>query len=239
MEFIYSEHKKINFYNCGEDGQLNLSSYLSWCAEIAGSHLLKRGISRQQMMADRQVFLLSHVSVQVLQPLLYQENCTLKTWEAGTKGVKFLRNFALADEEGRDRYQSASSWVLVDPIERTILRPSQYRFETFPVPLPVRPQLTRLKMAGFSQTAEYVVPPSKIDGNHHMGNQFYAELLTDFAPNGMAGRQVVAAEIVYSHEAKKEEVLRLYSQVQAENTFAMYGEFSDGRRCFEAAVTVE
>ena len=239
MDYVYSEKKKLHFYNCDENGHLSIPSYLSWCAEIAGSHLLARGISRQRLLEEGKVFLLTHVSFQVLKPLSYQEEGVLKTWEGGTRGVQFLRNFALADAEGNDRYQSASSWVLVDPQNRKILRPSQYGFETFPVSLAIQPQLARLKLNGLPQTATYQVPLSKIDSNHHMGNQFYAELLMDFAPVAMEGRPIVAGEIVYSHEAKKEEAIHIHTQALAENRFAMYGVFDDGRRCFEAAATVE
>ncbi len=238
MERLYTENKKIKFYDCDENGNLNVRTYLSWCAEIAGDHLVSRGILREELLEKRQVFLLSQVALRVIRPLKYHEECVFHTWEMPLKGVKFMRHFALLDKNGEECYHSTSAWILVDPVDRKILRPSQYGFEVLPVDREVSVQLTRLRTPEMPQTAEFIVPASKIDGNGHMGNQFYTDLLRDFAPLDMTGKIFKEVELSYNHEARQGERLYIHTDAVSEDGFSMYGEFEDGHRSFEASVKI-
>ena len=108
MKVVYSQQRRLPFSDCDRDNNLKLSAYLAWAAEIAGDQIDYRGIPRSKLLEHGQVFLLSKVSVRILKPVCYQQNCTLKTWEHSLKGVQFLRNYSLENEAGEPCIQSVS-----------------------------------------------------------------------------------------------------------------------------------
>ena len=116
--------QRINFYNCDSGQNLTLRSYLEWSGEMGNLHLESRGMSIEEFNVVLEV-LLSRLAFRRLAPVTYGQNCRFTTWEFGVKGPQFIRNFSLEGEDGRVLAQSTSAWILVDPVERSILRPSQ------------------------------------------------------------------------------------------------------------------
>lgn len=237
MDQILSIPQRINFYNCDRNRNLSLRSYLDWSGEMGNLHLEQIGLTWESMQRDRQAFLLSRVAYKRLAPAKYSDRCIFRTWVPGVKGAQFLRNFSLEKEDGTQLIQSASSWILVDPVDRKILRPSQFRSTMVKCEQPVATEVKRFRLAELPQVGQHQVRPAQIDTNGHMGNQYYADLLTDFAPGGLGVLPIQEAQIAFDHEAKEYEVITLYALQTGELSYEMYGTLPDGRKCFEAQVT--
>lgn len=238
MNYELTLPQRIKFYHCNGHQDLSLRAYLEWSVEMGNLHLESRGITWQQMREERQIILLSRLAYTRLAPATYGQNCRFTTWEYGVKGPQFIRNFSLEGEDGRVLAQSTSAWILVDPVERKILRPSQCLHELLPHPREVSPEIQRFRLPEMPVVARHQVRPSQIDGNGHMGNQFYADLLTDYAPAPFAGRTVQSAQMTFDHEAREGEVLTLCAEATGPESYAMSGRLPDGRKCFEALITV-
>ncbi len=236
---LFGIQKHVHFYNCDRNGKLSLDSYLAWCGEIAGMQLDERGITREAMLLDRKVFLLSRHSCKCVHPASYRQDCILKTWEISIKGPQFIRGFALEDLQGKRLWESISSWVLVDPVDRKILRPTEYGHESLFCQIPLSAQLPRFRPGDAPITAEHLVTYSEIDGNGHMNNRFYGCLLTDYAPKEFLGMPLKEADISYIHEAKLEETISIHAFPVDSNAYHMYGTFPDGKKCFEARAVVD
>ena len=238
MNDIFTVPERICFYHCDSRQNLSLRTYLEWSGEMGNLHLESRGITWQGMLAERQAFLLSRLAFRRFRPARYGMECRFQTWEGGVKGPSFLRNFQLLGPEGEVLAQSATTWMLVDPVDRRILRPSQCVHEMRPCDRPVEPLIGRLRLSSLPQVAEHVVHPSQIDGNGHMGNQYYADLLSDYAPEDLRGRTVLAAQLAFHHEARLGETVTLFAAPDGADAFSMSGRLPDGRTCFEAQVQV-
>ena len=241
MDKSYTELHRVNFYNSDRNGNMQLSSYLNWCGEIAGAHIETRGVSRESMLEEQQVFLLSKIKVLFHKPVRYRDDVTLRTWEHSISGAKFFRCFAL-EKDGERLCESKSAWVLVDLASRRILRPTDYKHEfVFTDEIPITAELTKMKMGEFPLIAQHIVSFSETDGNGHLNNSEYGSFLTDYAPDEMAekmrnGASFGSVEIAFIKEAKQNDRIDIYSAVLSENSYAMYGAFADGKRCFEAQV---
>lgn len=238
MENRFTVPQRVHFYHCDREQNLTLRAYLEWSGEMGNLHLESRGITWREMQQQRQVFLLSRLAFRRLAPVTYGLHCRFHTWEYGIKGPQFIRNFSLEGEDGALLAQSTSAWILVDPVERKILRPSQCVYTMQPNPTPVQPALERLHLPELPELARHVVRPSQIDCNGHLGNQFYADLICDYAPEGFQGRAVQALQISFDHEAYLGQTITLCGQSTGPRSFALEGRLPDGRRCFGALVEV-
>lgn len=239
MKPILTVPHRVNFYNCGQDRTLSLRSYLAWSGDLANRHLEERGITWEKMQQERQVFLLSRLAWRRFAPIPYGTKCRFSTWEYQVRGALFHRNFSLEDGEGRVLAQSATGWIMVDPVERRILRPGTCGYPLWPTQVEVTLQMKRLRLPELPQVAEHLVRPSEIDLNGHLGNQYYADLLLDYAPEPLRGRSIVAAQMTFDHEALEGERISLFARTTGERSCAMYGLLSDGRRCFDAEIEVD
>lgn len=238
MDQVLTIPQRINFYNCDRNRNLSLRSYLEWCGEMGNLHIEQAGLTWENMQKERQAFLLSRVGYHRLAPVRYSDNCKFHTWIGGIKGAQFIRNFSLEKNDGTVLIQSTSGWILVDPIDRKILRPNQFNHEHKAYDRPVDAHMNRFRLGELPWVGEHQVRPAQIDTNGHMGNQFYADLLTDFAPGGLGTLPIEEAQLVFAHEAKEGEIIALYAQQTGHRSYDMYGTLPDGRKCFEAQVTV-
>ena len=69
------------------------------------------------------LWVLSRLRVQLDRPLRAEETLSLTTWCAGIKGATWLRGFCF-QIGGEPVGQAISSWVVLDPVNRRLLRPS-------------------------------------------------------------------------------------------------------------------
>lgn len=238
MERVFSRPRSLAFSDCDRHNQLKLSTYLAWTSEIAGYQMDSRGVPRSSLMEQGQVFLLSKTSVRFLKPAEYLQNCNLRTWEYDLQRVQFIRHYSLEDEQGKPCIQSVSSWILADPVSRKILRPSVYTHEILLHDEPVAASLAHFKLPPLPQTAEHTVLLTELDNNQHMNNRHYGDILVNYAPSACFDRALLSADIVYIHEAHLGEKISIHTELRSENSYVMYGELPDGRRCFDAQATV-
>lgn len=239
---IYCEKHRVNFYNADQNGNLLLSTYyLNWCAEIAGTHLETRGIYRNDMLEEDQVFLLTKVSYLCFKPARYGDIVTLKTWEHSLKGAHFFRCFAL-EKDGERLCESISSWSLVAPKDRRVLRPTDYKHEFLLTEHPITAQITRNKVGELPEVASHVVTFTETDGNGHLNNSNYGDFIVDNLPQEYAeklknGAVIARAEISFLREAKQSDRIGICA-ADIDGSIHMYGCFEDGKRCFEAVAEV-
>ncbi len=239
MDYVFSQPRSLSFSDCDRDNELKLSTYLAWTSEIAGYQMDYRGVPRRSLLEQGQVFLLAKSSVRMLKPAQYLQNCTLRTWEHKVQGVQFIRHYSLEDENGEPVIQSVSSWFLADPVSRKILRPSEYIHDVLLHDEPVAAELKRLKLSDFPKTAEHTVLLTELDNNQHMNNRYYGDLLVNYAPKELFGRPLASADIAYVHEAYLGETISIHTAQISEDTYAMYGELANGKRCFDAQAQVK
>ena len=238
MNPVFSIPKRVNFYNCDMNGHLLLSSFLGWNGEIAGLHSDSQDASREALLQEQQVFLLAGISLRFLNPPTYRTECLLETWEAAQKGVQIHRAVTLTGTDGTPLCHALSSWILVNPKTRKILRLSEYHHQIHLHQAPLSVAFQKPRPAEAPCAAVFQIPYHMLDHNRHLSNRFYGDLLQSYAPEIFLGKPLLTVDLTFKQEAKWNDTLSIHTAVTGENAYTMYGCFPDGHRCFEAAVTV-
>lgn len=235
---VFEKSHRINFYNSDVNSNIKLSSFLAWSGEIAGLHLDSRGITREDMLENEQVFLLTRVSVHFIESAKYRDSCLMKTWEQCVKGVQFYRCFQLSDKFGKPLIDSISSWVLVNPKTHQILRSSDYKYEHPFSDKKTTAEMKKLSLNNFAKTAEHKVLFTELDGNGHMNNTVYADIALNYAPFQFVGKELETVHLSFVGEAKLDEKISIFVNVIDEKCYQMYGEFDNGKRSFDAEIKI-
>lgn len=218
------------------------SALLGYLQDAAGLAAGQFGATNTEMirkhghcwMVVRTGFYLDH-------PLRWGDALTVKTWHRGGDKPLMYRDFDLL-VDGASVGRALSIWTLVDLAQRTLTRPDH--FPEFPGTdggsLIRADKLPKLKLpADMALLEERRFHYSDTDGNGHVNNTRYADLLCDAAGlhTAPAGTFVKALHIDYLRECKAGEVLSLLG-CQGPDGFYVQGQDSRGEARFQGRVTV-
>lgn len=209
----YTEYYNVEFTDCDQYNHLKPQTLLSWCSELAGNHLAARGITREQMWQDGQVFLLTRASTYYYNTPGYKQKLNLTTWEGGTKGIHFIRRFALCSDSGELLSELETMWVLVNPTTHKILRPSEYKYQILLNNEQTKAVADKFKCTAEKLTDEYTFKHSDIDLNSHVNNGVYLRLALDCLPDNMTAQKLKSWDINFIRENRQGMTIKLYSSI--------------------------
>lgn len=235
IEEIYRLPYAVEVADCDDAGRMRPSALCALLIEAATQDYDRRGLGRFVLMEQGMVFLLSQFSVQVARPIQYDEPLRVSTWEAGTKGVGYIRRYAV-ETDGLAVASANSTWILASPESHQLLRPTALKTPIHPVDRSVEaPECRRLRLSGGTQVGERVVRYSDLDMNGHLYSAVYADIMMDYLPKALLDRDLLAFQLAYQHEAKYGERMRLYAGEQ-EGAVTVRGAVGE-RDCFAAVLT--
>ena len=209
----YTWELKIASYDAGRDKRLRPSNQLKLQQEVGELHLGAGGLTWEEFYRHGMVFVLTRLNSVIHRAPLLDEKVWLRTWHRDTKGAQFYRCYQFLDAAGQSLIESVSAFALVDPVEHKLLRPDV--FERFGVGVqPERkngcPDPGRLRPpAELAPAGSRRVYWSDTDYNGHLNNTVYADILCDFLPGGMAGKQITGFSIAFLKEAMEGEELAI------------------------------
>lgn len=208
---------------------------LVYMQETSNFHMASSGKSLDALRdEDGLAFLLSRIRLELCLPLYAEEEITVETWTASSRGFGFLRYYRIL--RGEDVIAVAETvWALVKLSDRTLCRVDSIDlgFEDEPaetLSLPARfrvPPTDTLEEWG-SRRIVY----SDLDYNMHMNNTRYADMLCDFLPLEEVGR-IRGMSLAYLNEAAFGQSIRVFGQKQ-ENAYRIRTVNGDGVTCLEA-----
>ena len=238
---VYYQDIEIHFFDCDSRKKVKLSTIMKYIADIAGIDYEKKGYTHQVLWEMGMVFLLSKVSIDVRRRPMDDEIITLSTWERGTKGAQFFRSFEWLDQSGEIVVSADTSWLLVNPETRKILRPS-----VFEKPMPrkedklpgCRPPEKLHLHAGMVPAATREVRYSDLDGNGHVYNAVYGDIAIDQLPHEWQTKDFTSFMINFNHEATLGDTLTLYTARSSDDIWQVSGETEHGP-CFACEIRFE
>lgn len=231
-EYKFTVQYRVEFADSDSKYDLKTQTLVAWASELAGDHLRSRNITREQMIIDGQVFLLTRVAIHYEKVPSYMDNIYLTTWECGTKGSQFVRRFTAKDKSGNILADIETYWILVDPASHKILRPGEYAYE-----LLINSDTTTARVEKFkTDTAEfikdYTFVYSDIDPNRHVNNGTYIRLVTDLFGENEQEKHFKDFAINFIHESRLGETISLYKTV-IDNEVYVAGKNAEDKTCFE------
>lgn len=236
---VCREEYEVKTYDCTPRRTMSVTALLRWAAELADVHLGKFDLSYEQLNRMGMVFLLTAVEVRIQRLPAMRERGTVATWHRGTDRVRFLRDTELCDAQGNRLATCASEWVLVDPENHRIKRPS------------CLPELERVPMRdcealsdvpplrlpdGMTLAGERRVNYADLDYNGHLNNTKYADILSDWVPGGLQDGYFTRVRIDFQGEARQGEVLRISTAVEGERRYV--SAVHERGKCFSAVCEV-
>ena len=239
----YQEHFTLTAAETDLYWRMKVSSILRRLQDIAGHHIDSLGMTRDILIARGQVFLLSKVEVTIHRSPRVNEKVILKTRPHPAKGVYFIRESLLCSEEGETLVSAASAWILADPENHSVLRPNAfdwgaYRFDE----VDFDPSVARRRIKApeqMTQLGQRIIRFTDLDGNGHVNNAVYGDILCDFLPaEQMLARPIRSFATHYEHEAKLGETLSITGTHCEDGSYILLGQ-RDGERCFSAQVTFD
>lgn len=227
----------VRSYDCDKEQRMRPSAILRYLQEIAGSHCALLGMDYDTLASHDGVFLIVRQSMNFYRTPKKDETLILSTWHRETKGVQSFRETQITTQTGEVLVDSTGVWILARVSDHRILRPSE--FSAFSIPhrpepiLPTRPEKLRAP-AEMEEIGHRPIRYTDIDYNRHVNNCVYADILCDFLPGGMEGREFATLDISYIAEAKEGDTLTVFAA--EEDALWMRGEHARGK-CFEIRAT--
>lgn len=236
---MYSRQEELTFWDCDREMRVRVAAILSKIGAFGGYHYDALGYTRQMLIENGFVFLLSRTAVRFHRVPRAAEVLTINTWENGVKGAQVQRVFEMLDAEGRLCISAKSDWVLADPHTHKMLRPSAFTLRPLgkcpkEIDCP-EPKKIVLPREGLEELGERKIVWSDLDGNGHLFSGNYGDIFWDYLPADLQSRIIADFAINYSREAKFGDTLHLQG-IREENGYLMEGMGPDGV-CFTARCT--
>ncbi|MDO5560388.1 MAG: thioesterase [Oscillospiraceae bacterium] len=227
------DKKRVYFYECDYLGRLKLSEILKLSAELAGFDYTRKGFSHEYLWDRGMVFLVNKVSFRINSYPSNQQKLISSTWEEPTKGAVFPRGFRIMNEQNEVLIQGVTSWILVDPVSRKIIKPSKVNFDMPKISDRLNPALEagKIKYSDLQYAGKRIVRISDLDSNGHVYNSVYADIACDTMNETEYKQNVVNFRINYINEAHLNDCIELYKQ-QDKDRLVVIGKTNE-RICFE------
>lgn len=211
---IYNKQIELGFFECDYNKKIKLSSILAIASDTAGKDYTERGISHKKMMEAKEVMLLARYHVHINRSPLVDEIITVRTWEKGIMDGLVLRDFEFIDSNQSVCIVISSSWIVVNPYTKKFIKPKNFQCKKFGLSdIDTGCEICRriiLSNKNMEYFGEHVVEYSELDGNGHLNNANYGNIIFDSIKKKDIDSNFTDIYINYIKEAKAEEVMKLY-----------------------------
>lgn len=233
----FKKEIRLPSFECDCRGEFSLGYILREAQEISNQHTAALGLSHKVLAEAGQVFLLSKASVQVNRLPREGERLTILTVPKEPVRSQFIRTTQFFDDTGELLVLEDTSWLLVDPVSRRILRPSALCIPMEFAPLQEGENaIARARISpcvAVQPVGERPVRYTDIDVNGHLNNARYADILLDTLPGRvMQSSRLTRAMLIYHHEVLPGEVITLAAGQEGERHY-LSGRCGE-TLCFEA-----
>lgn len=239
----YSDFIEIRAFDCDMTKRIAVSPILKYMEEIADKHCSELGYSYDVLLNDGVVFLLTSVQIKIHRAPMLREKVKITTWQRCIKGVQFIRDTEFLDEQGNTLIEATCGWILADPVNHKIKRPTDYKMGQVVNSQPERELFGsgRVKISVSEEkekVANRTVVFSDVDYNNHLNNTRYADIISDFIPNLGKDVEISEIDLVFAGEAYLGEDIEIFRAKIEDNIYVINGTHSRGR-CFESRVKVK
>lgn len=189
--------------------QCRPSALLEHMQLAADRDLAGMGVTISQMLDQGLGWMLLTTDVTIMRPARLEEEVSLQTWHKENKGVTWLRDYILTDQEGTHLAEARTAWALVDLKRRRVVRPSALPFEVKSYPdlsLGETPaKVTVPSELSLQEQYRLTVQYSSTDSNGHMNNARYADVCCDALTLDELAAGMVRLQISYHREIRMQE----------------------------------
>ena len=235
---IFQEPLYVDFRDTDRDQHVKLSVWIAWMAGLAGDDYEERGLGRDQLISEGQVFLVNRFVLKVTEPPKCYQTLKAMTWEHSLETVFFNRNHRFETPEGETIAEGRSAWLLCDPQNHRILRPRALKHEPKWVDREVDcPPLNQIPVPEQLETlGQRKIVYTDLDANRHVYCANYGNIIDDFLPDELVSRPFKTFEITYAKEALLGETLDILG-ADTPDGYVLIGRHPDGGNSFISRIS--
>ena len=226
---FFSEFK-IMFGQCNLKHELSLTEILRILSDTAVEDYAQRGMTWQFLDEREVAILLSRASYHFIRRPLSNEEVMIRTWEETPEGLQLTRAYEILDKDHNLLVTGRSTWLVVNPKNRRIMKPSQFDLREAPtrkepyeglpcgkIPVPENMEHIDTRPVRFSD----------LDGNGH------GTYTVNALPEELLQRPIKDMKINYSKEAVPGNVIEIYALVSEDKSKITVVGKQDNNTCYE------
>lgn len=211
------------------------SALQHYMQQLAREDCDEMGCTYNMMRDVNMVFVMTKLGINVNKPVFAYDELTVRTYNNRISGIIFEREFEFY-RNGEEVIHATTQWVIVKYDTRKLVRPRD-----FPFPIPecnydcATIDIPRsLDAKELPECGERVVRLSDLDENDHLNNCVYSDISLDFLPYDRKQDYVKNIRIIFHHEAKIGDVLKI-AATEKDGKFVVSAFNSTSEsNCFEA-----
>jgi acyl-ACP thioesterase len=215
MKDIWQEIFTVHFGHVDRSGRLSPAAVMEYFQEAAINHAEDLGVGREALLAQRQGWVLSRMSVIVDKRPAWRDTVTVRSWPRGTDRLFAVRDYDIRGQSGEVLARGRSGWLILDLDRRRPLRP-----QTVVDRMPLNEGIDALagsppgleKRLTPSHTVSRIARYSDLDYNGHMNNARYISWLQDVVrPEELENAGHFRIDINYLAEVKAGDLIDIHS----------------------------
>jgi len=227
---------RISSFDVFPNGTVKPSALQRYMQQLAREDCDQFGCTYPFMREKNTVFVVTKLGVELDRAIREGETVTLRTYNNSITGITFDREYEFLSD-GTEIAHCSSLWVLVRYDTRALVRPRDFGFdfeccrrECRKIELP-----RSIPSEDLTDRGERVVRLSDLDENNHLNNCVYSDIALDSLSefDGL-GSAVSGMKIIFRHEARRDDVLKLSSRSDADGSAVFAHNETSGAPCFEA-----
>jgi len=209
---ITSNSFKIASYLVDERKALRVASFMKLAQQIAEDNAESQGFGYNDLICDDNVWILSRMHISIVRRPLFKENVVLETWQSGSMGPFFIRDYELLSSEGSPCIISNSVWAVMNLHNRGIVYPDSVLIPSGnlgrPSTISVLPVKLRIPSDAVKEyECKFPVTYSCIDYNHHVNNAQYMIWAMDALGDEAVNKEFREIDMNFVHETAPGTVL--------------------------------
>ena len=227
---------KVMFGQCNLNHQLSLTETLRILSDTAVEDFALRGMTWKFLEERDFAILLSRASFHFIRRPTSNEEITIRTWEESPEGLQLTRAYEIFDKDDNLLISGRSTWLLVNPKTRRIVKPSQFTLRDAPDRKEPYEGLPCGKIAIPEEMIHLDTRPvrfSDLDGNGHVNNSRYGAYTVDCLPSDWLQRPIKDMKINYSKEAVPGNVIEIYAHVADDKSKITVVGKQENNTCYE------
>lgn len=238
-KIVFHKEMQLAFSQCNKFQRIKLSELLAITSDTAVEDYNQRGLSWKFLAEHDTAILLSRLALRLHKLPHAHDMITVHTWEEAPQGLQLFRKYEITGNEGEKLVSGVSSWLIVNPSTRRIIKPALFTLRDAPTLTTPLDSLDCGKIQQDENAAfleERKVRPSELDGNGHVNNSKYGDYITDCLSEEEQSMQLKDFRLNYAKEATCGQTLKLYkSEDKAQNTITITGK-QEQNVCFESVL---
>lgn len=183
MPLCYEQNFEVFHFECDAWDNMKPAAVLRRAQEIATDQCESLGLTEELYRRTNTVFLLSRLSLLVWRMPRVDEKVRIETRAYGMRRAVYHRITSFYSAQGEKLCETDGRWVLVDTVNRRILRKPLDEFLSYFNEDPKEEHSFEVpKVGDYNNYIKHVAAYSMCDRNGHINNTRYADIACDALP---------------------------------------------------------